>query len=90
MTRLLTIREPVEIFKTRYPGWRTLFWVIAVAHALPFTLVFFAYHPPPVENAKKLSVIKRVLYLDTVGSSLYALGLVPLLMGPIWGGVGYS
>ncbi len=71
-------------------GWRVLFWLISASHVLIFALIFFVYHPSPAENPHKLSVLKRTFNFDLVGTVLYGLGLVPLMVGLLWGGVTYA
>jgi hypothetical protein len=73
-----------------FSGWRVLFWVITASHALTFALIFFVYHPSPVENPHKLSVLKRLFNFDLLGTVLYGLGLIPLMIGLLWGGVTYA
>lgn len=55
-------------------------------------LIFFVYHPPPAPYSKVYDptpVLQKVLSFDIVGSILLGCGLVPLLMGLIWGGETY-
>jgi hypothetical protein len=73
-----------------FAGWRVLFWLISASHILIFALIFFVYHPSPVENPCKLSVLKRIFNFDVVGTLLYGLGLLPLMVGLLWGGVTYA
>lgn len=71
-------------------GWRVLFWLISASHVLVFAVIFFVYRPPPVDNPYELSVLKRILNFDLVGTLLYGLGLIPLMVGLLWGGVTYA
>lgn len=75
---------------TGHPGWRIAFWMCLGLHIIVFALFFFFYHPASVPNPRGLSVISRILEIDLVGLTLLGCGIVPLMMGLIWGGQTYA
>ena len=59
-------------------GWRSACWFNVALHAVSFALFALFYHPRAVENPSRLSVLKRIINIDLVGSTLLACGIVPL------------
>lgn len=72
-------------------SWRSVFYLLTAVNAASLICYFFFYHPPNFHqkhgrNEKRTYFIKN---FDYFGTSLYATGLVFLLLGLSWGGGKY-
>lgn len=69
-----------------YPGWRSLFWLIAGAQVLTLASILVAYHPPPRPNPENHTLTQKLFDFDVAGTVLLTIALTPFLVAITWGG----
>lgn len=70
-------------------GWRFLLYLGAILLAVAAVGITVLYRPIPRPELNEKPYLRRVMGLDWVGTVLFSCGMVPFLMGILWGGNTY-